>query len=389
MSEVSRRDSARAGDDAPGGHDPVEIEFWRPPAAEPAPPIPPLGPAAEHRGAADAAAANRDYDRALRERFRAMVRGLEQGGVLEVRRSRTADETAQDVSRALPPEASDEIQPAARDFDEVVYGGRRATEDEYRRLESADRYSAAAPPPKNGPAATEPVEVRTRKRRALPPVPDLLRNPKFWAAVLASLALALVLWGALNALGTPPAPKPPQQPDIPPPPKPPADSDDTCWIFCSGEDSIFTRMPPWLAFGGLQFLIAAAAVAWWRARRRGALVREPRPVEVAANELLAGQAALYRRSGDHEYVAAKLRAATLRRVRPTLGVPADARPEQIVAAVSARTGTDQQLVGTALYGPVPDTEALRIVAAVLELIEADTPSSTPAGATAGPTGGDR
>ncbi|WP_194816660.1 DUF4129 domain-containing protein [Nocardia sp. XZ_19_385] len=367
--------------------DPVEIEFWRPPAEDPAPEIPPLGSAAQHRGAADAAAANRDYDRALRERFRAMVRGLEQGGVLEVRRSRTADETAQDVSGALPLEVTTEIQPAARSFDEVVYGGRSATEDEYRRLELADRYSQAAPGPKKGPVETDPVEVGARKRRELPAVPRLLRNPKFWAGVLASIALALVLWGALNALGTPPAPKPPQQPDIPPPKRP--EDDDTCWIFCSGQDSIFTRLPAWLAFGGLQFLIAGAALAWWRARRRGALVREPRPVEVAANELLAGQSALYRRSGDHDYVAAKLRAATLRRVRPLLGVPADAKPEQVIAAVSARTGTDERMVGTALYGPVPDTDTLRIVAAVLDLIEADTPSSTPAGAAAGPRGGDR
>ncbi|MFC9893208.1 DUF4129 domain-containing protein [Nocardia sp. NPDC127579] len=366
-----------------------EISFWKPPADLPAPQIPPLGPAAQHRGAADAAAANQDYDRALRERFRAMLRGLEQGGVLEVRRSRTADETARDASGALPVEVAGEIQPAAHSFDEVVYGGRRATEAEYRRLDLADRYSQSAPAPAPGPLETEPVEIRERHRRELPSVPKLLRSPKFWAAVLASIAVGLVLWGALSALGTPPAPKPPT-PDLPAPPDPPED-EDTCFFFCggAGEDSIFTRLPAWLAFGGLQLLLAGAALAWWRARRRGALVREPRPVEVAANELLAGQAALYRRSGDHEYVAAKLRAATVRRARPRLGVPADARPDQLVAALAARTGLDQHQLGTALYGPVPDTDTLRIVAAVLDLIDADAPSRTPSGAAAGPTGGDR
>ncbi|MEU8895184.1 DUF4129 domain-containing protein [Nocardia sp. NPDC048505] len=364
-----------------------DLEFWRPPQEPPAPEIPPLGPAAQHRNAADAAEANQDYDRALRERFRAMVRGLEQGGVLEVRRSRTADETGHDVSGALPPEVSTEIQPTARSFDEVVYGGRRATEDEYRRLAHADRYSESAPAPKAGPVEQDPVEVGARARRDLPAVPALLRNPKFWAAVLATIALGLVLWGALSALDTPPAPKPPEAPQLPDPPDPPED-EDTCWFFCGdGEDSIFSRLPAWLTFGGLQFLIAGAMLAWWRGRRRGALVREPRPVEVAANELLAGQAALYRRSGDHEYVAAKLRAATLRRMRPRLGLAADAKPEQIVAAVSARTGVEQHLVGPALYGPVPDTTTLRIVAATLDLIEADAPS-TSAGA-AGPRGGDR
>ncbi|MBO0853971.1 MAG: hypothetical protein J2P18_09400, partial [Nocardia sp.] len=52
------------------------------------PPIPRLGPAAQHRAAAESAAGRADFDAAVRERFRAVVRGLEQGGVLDVRRSR-------------------------------------------------------------------------------------------------------------------------------------------------------------------------------------------------------------------------------------------------------------------------------------------------------------
>ncbi|WP_280263755.1 hypothetical protein [Nocardia wallacei] len=56
-----------------------------PPIAEPAAPPPPrLGAADSHRGAAEAAAGHHDYDTALRERYRAVVRGLEQSGVLEV-----------------------------------------------------------------------------------------------------------------------------------------------------------------------------------------------------------------------------------------------------------------------------------------------------------------
>lgn len=139
----------------------------------------------------------------------------------------------------------------------------------------------------------------------------------------------------------------------------------------AGDGPIWERLPAPVFFGGLQFLVAAASVVWWRARRRGALVREPRPVEVAANELLAGQAALYRRSKDHDHVATKLRAATLRRIRTPLGVTADTPPDRIVAVIAARTGADPNHIAAALFGPVPDTGTLRIVAAQLELIESE------------------
>lgn len=337
--------------------------------SEPAPPPPRLGPADDHRDAAENAALRRDFDTALRERFRAVLRGLEQRGMLEVRRSRTARETADDASTALPLESASELHPAAHSFDEVVYGGRRATEDEYRRLEYADRYSRSAPPP-----APEPVEAtiteQTKPRRQLPPLPDLLRNPKFWAALLATIALVVLLYAVTRSCAVNP-PHKPQTPDIPPPtkrPDPPDNRDDSG--FGAGDDSLFSSHPA-LAFGGLQFLIAAALVVWWRARRRGALVGEPRPVEVAANELLGGQAALYRRSKDHEHVAARLRAATLRRIRPMLGVSTDATPDRLIAAVAARTRADPAMVGAALYGPVPDAGTLQLVATQLEWIEAE------------------
>ncbi|MGV9818991.1 DUF4129 domain-containing protein [Nocardia xishanensis] len=332
------------------------------------PPPPRLGPAADHRAAAEEAAQRRDFDRALRERFRAVLRGMEQRGVLEVRRSRTADETVDDVSAVLPLEVTTELQPAARSFDEVVYGGRAATEDEYRRLEYADRFSAAAPPPAAEPTELTPVEVAPRTRRKLPPLPKLLRDPKFWAALATVAVILLLAYGAMQSCGAPHAPKPP--PDIPPQP-PPSNGDIDRPDIGPGEDSIFSRLPAPLAFGGLQLLIAAALLVWWRARRRGALVGEPRPVEVAANELLAGQAALYRRSRDHDYVAAKLRAATLRRLRPLLGIGADAPPDLLVAAIAARIGADRQLIGNAFFGPVPNADALRVVAAQLEWIETE------------------
>ncbi|MEU4339724.1 DUF4129 domain-containing protein [Nocardia sp. NPDC023852] len=334
-----------------------------------APDTPRLGPAADHRAAAESAAQRRDFDSALRERFRAVLRGLEQRGLLEVRRSRTARETADDVTTALPLEVATEFHPAAYSFDEVVYGGRRATEDEYRRLEYADRFSAAAPPPTPEPPEIDAMKHAPRTRRRLPPLPSLLRDPRFWAALAATAALLLLLYGTLQSCGAPTAPPPPKAPpdlpDVPP------DGSYGGPGSGAGDDPIWERLPAPVFFGGLQFLIAAASVVWWRARRRGALVREPRPVEVAANELFAGHAALYRRSKDHDHVAAKLRAATLRRIRTPLGVTADTPPDRIVAGIAARTGADPNRIAATLFGPVPDTGTLRIVAAQLELIESE------------------
>ncbi|WP_410871608.1 DUF4129 domain-containing protein [Nocardia sp. A7] len=330
------------------------------------PPRPRLGAAAEHRAAAENAAGRRDYDRALRERFRAVLRGLEQDGSLPVRRSRTAQETADDATTALPLEQSTELHPAARSFDEVVYGGRTATEDEYRRLEYADRYSQSAPPPVLDPLEIEVVEREPKQRRQLPPLPAILRNPRFWITLAAGLAIALLLYASMQSCGAPDAPAPP---DLPPPPDPPTNPDNSDLDFGSGKDSIFTRLPGWLAFGGLQFLVAFAALIWWRARRRGALVGEPRPVEVPANELLAGQAGLYRRSGDVAHVAHILRAATLRRIKRRLG--GERTNDQLVDLVASRLGVPAQQIGTALFGDVPDEATLNDVAAHLEWIETE------------------
>ncbi|MFC4123981.1 DUF4129 domain-containing protein [Nocardia rhizosphaerae] len=335
-------------------------------AAQLTPPPPNLGAAAEHRMAAENAAARRDYTSALRERFRAVLRALEQGGTLPVRRSRTAQETADDATTALPLEESTELHPAARSFDEVVYGGRTATEDEYRRLEYLDRYSRSAPPPVAEPVEIEIAEQGPTRRRRLPPLPGLLRNPRFWAALAAILAIGVLLYASLQSCGAPIAPDPPP----PPPPDLPDRPDGFDPDFGSGKDSIFTRLPGWLAFGGLQFLIAFVVLMWWRGRRRGALVGEPRPVEVAANELLAGQAGLYRRSGDYAHVASTLRAATLRRIRPRLG-QGELTDDQLVTRAATRLGVSPQQVGTVLFGAVLDENTLYYVAAQLEWIETE------------------
>lgn len=91
----------------------------------------------EHRRAADEAAARGDYDTAVRERFRGIIRDLEQRTVLDERPGRTADEVAREVS-ALAPDVAESIRLAARLFDEVCYGGRTATVDTDARIRAAD-----------------------------------------------------------------------------------------------------------------------------------------------------------------------------------------------------------------------------------------------------------
>ncbi|MFJ4715810.1 DUF4129 domain-containing protein [Streptomyces sp. NPDC088785] len=93
--------------------------------------------AAEHRAAAEAHAAQGHWNQAVQERMRALVRSLEERALLDPRPGRTADEAAREASRALP-RLADRLHAAARDFDDVAYGGRSATPETYRRLTALD-----------------------------------------------------------------------------------------------------------------------------------------------------------------------------------------------------------------------------------------------------------
>lgn len=73
------------------------------------------------RSAADAAADAGDYARAVLDRFRALVRGLDERGILADRRGRTAREAAASAGAAFP-EYAGELAPAGELFDAVCYG---------------------------------------------------------------------------------------------------------------------------------------------------------------------------------------------------------------------------------------------------------------------------
>lgn len=91
----------------------------------------------EIRAAADAAAAAGDFATAVMERFRAIVRGLEERAVLDERAARTAHEAAL-VAAARLPALGSELVAAGRTFDDVAYGDVPATAQDEIRLRGLD-----------------------------------------------------------------------------------------------------------------------------------------------------------------------------------------------------------------------------------------------------------
>jgi Domain of unknown function (DUF4129) len=107
----------------------------------------PARSAAWHRGAADAAAAAGDVRTAVLERFRAVVRELEERAVLADQPGRTADEAA-GAAAALLPGLGARLTAAARIFDDVRYGDRPATAEmdaTLRELDAALRAERLVP----------------------------------------------------------------------------------------------------------------------------------------------------------------------------------------------------------------------------------------------------
>jgi len=101
--------------------------------------------AAEHRAAAEAHASQGHWAQAVQELMRAVMRALEERALLDARPGRTADEAAGEAAAALPA-YEDRLRAAARDFDDVTYGGRAGDEDSYRRLSTLDQDLAHAQP---------------------------------------------------------------------------------------------------------------------------------------------------------------------------------------------------------------------------------------------------
>ena len=101
--------------------------------------------AADLRARAERAAAEHRFEQAVLDRFRAIVRSLEERALLEPRPGRTAVESAREAA-ALLPDRGEELAAAARMFDDVCYGGRGGTPEGYAVLSGIDTRVAAARP---------------------------------------------------------------------------------------------------------------------------------------------------------------------------------------------------------------------------------------------------
>ncbi|MEW1960219.1 DUF4129 domain-containing protein [Kineococcus sp. NPDC059986] len=102
-------------------------------------------PASAHFARADAAAAAGDHDLAVAERFRGLVRSLEERALLDRRAGRTAAEIATEAGSALP-DCAGALHRAARTFEDVRYGGRPAAAAADEDLRAVVRQVGAARP---------------------------------------------------------------------------------------------------------------------------------------------------------------------------------------------------------------------------------------------------
>lgn len=97
----------------------------------------------EHRSLAEAAAARGAFDEAVRERLRAVVRELEERGVLDSRPGRTAAEVSLEAGRAVP-ELVTPLRRGATTFEQIWYGGQAADASSYAVLVEVDRVVGQA-----------------------------------------------------------------------------------------------------------------------------------------------------------------------------------------------------------------------------------------------------
>lgn len=97
----------------------------------------PVLDAAGHRAAAIRAAGAQDWAAAVRERFRAVTRELEERGVLDPVPGRTAREIAADATAAVPA-LGPVLHPAAQALGDVVYSTRPATAEDLAAVLAAD-----------------------------------------------------------------------------------------------------------------------------------------------------------------------------------------------------------------------------------------------------------
>ena len=125
----------------------------------------------------------------------------------------------------------------------------------------------------------------------------------------------------------------------------------------SGSTTIFGLIPGNVIWMVLQLWLAVLLVALWKGRRLGPLVAEELPVVVRASETVEGRGRLYRSRRARDRAAQALRAATLQRLLPRLGLAVDTSSPAVVIAVAQRSGYHPESLWHILFGPSPANDA--------------------------------
>jgi len=124
-----------------------------------------------------------------------------------------------------------------------------------------------------------------------------------------------------------------------------------------GQVSFTSLIPKPVYMVTIQLLVAVLLLALWRVRRLGPLVTERLPAVVRASETAEGHGRLYQARRARGRAAEVLRQAAIARMRPLLGLPADAEPEAVTTAIAAHTSEPAADISAALAGPLPADDA--------------------------------
>ena len=139
-----------------------------------------------------------------------------------------------------------------------------------------------------------------------------------------------------------------------------------------GTATIGDLSPTWVLPVVWLLAITALIAAFWQGRRFGPLVIENLPVTVRSSETMLGRARLYEKSNSRLRALDSLRIGTVQRLSILCGLPRVATVDEVVAAVSARTGAQIADVRALLVErePTSDRELVALSDALLTL-EAD------------------
>jgi hypothetical protein len=132
-----------------------------------------------------------------------------------------------------------------------------------------------------------------------------------------------------------------------------------------GDESLVDLVPDRVSLALAQLVIAFLAYVWFRSRRVGKPVPEPRPTTLAGSDLVAAVGRLRSQERDADRSAAVLRGDLHRTLCRRLGLPADTGVDDLVA-VAERAGADPELLRAALEGRAVDDAALVTLARTID-----------------------